>query len=197
MKTKEEKIKDYNEAISTARWIEMNDYFIIDTETTGLQNQQMCQIAILKSDGTQYKSLVKPTIPISPDATRVHGITNEDVQEAPSAASVALMIPEQGMFLGYNSPFDIKTIYNSLEAIEADVPYMDKTYQGYDVMQLYSAFRGEWDEYHGNYRWFKLADACKQCGIEADHTGFHDAMFDVIMTEKLMKYIALQPLVEV
>jgi DNA polymerase-3 subunit epsilon len=192
MKTKEEIIGDRDKAIRDARYILQNPYFILDTETTGLTNAQMCQIAILKSDGTQFKSLVKPTIHIEPGASNVHHITDADVINSPGAHEVLRHIPIFGYLVAYNTPFDLKILQQSLKA-QGHV-YNIEFHSGiYDMMQIYSAFRGIWDDYHGNYKWFKLGDACEQCGIAMD-LELHDAMSDVIMTERLLKYVAEQKL---
>ena len=67
-KIQSEKDADRFEAIEQARWITGGDYCVLDTETTGLINAEMCQIAILHSDGTEFKSLIKPTVKIEPGA---------------------------------------------------------------------------------------------------------------------------------
>ena len=188
MKSNEEKLKDRDQAISDARWILMNPYFIVDTETTGLNNAQMCQIAIVKSDGTQYKSLIKPTVPIEKGATEVHHISDEDVKDAPTVMEIMRYIPIFGIFVAYNANFDWKIIEQSLKA-HGHIFSHNVTI--YDAMTIYSAFKGEWDEYHGNYKWHKLIDACGQCGIEGDDS-FHDALYDAAMTDKLLKYISVQ-----
>jgi hypothetical protein len=62
MKTAEEAVEDRDKAIMDARAILRNPYFVLDTETTGLTKAQMCQVAILKYDGTEYKAI--PTQPM-------------------------------------------------------------------------------------------------------------------------------------
>jgi DNA polymerase-3 subunit epsilon len=152
----------------------------------------MCQIAILHSDGNKYKSLVKPTIPIEAGASAVHHITDEDVKDAPTAIDILRNIPIFGFMVIYNAPFDLKILKQSILA--QGQTYTHEYNTGvYDAMQIYSAFRGEWDDYHGNYRWHKLGVACEQCGIKLD-LELHDAMSDVIMTERLLKYVAEQKL---
>ncbi len=189
-KTKEEKIIDRDKAIKDARWILNNRYFILDTETTGLKNAQMCQIAIVYSDNRKYKSLVKPTIPIEAGATAIHHITDDDVKDAPDATEIVWHIPFFEVFVAYNTPFDMRVLKQSLLAHGYVYNEEDNT-KVFDAMQIYSAFRGEWDDYHGNYKWHKLGIACEQCGIELD-LDLHDAMSDAIMTERLLKYIASQ-----
>jgi hydrogenase maturation factor HypF (carbamoyltransferase family) len=59
----------------------------------------------------------------------------------------------------------------------------------YDAMRLYSHCDGEWNEYFQNYKWHKLGEACRRCGINID-LPLHDAMSDVIMTDRLIHWIA-------
>ena len=69
------------QAIEEARRLLKSDPVILDTETTGLgQNAQICEIAMLLADGALVlNTRVRPTIPISAEATGVHGITDADV----------------------------------------------------------------------------------------------------------------------
>lgn len=191
MKTPEEMIEDRDDAINEARWILNHDYFVLDTETTGLKNAEMCQLAIYKRDGTTFKSLVKPTVPIEPGAMNVHHITDEMVKDAPDAATVIVNLPNNNSFMViYNAKFDLGIIKHSLEAVGS---FIDDHYEVYDAMEIYSKFRGEWNDYYGNYRWHKLEAACSQCGIVLD-LELHDALSDAIMTDRLLRYIGEQKL---
>jgi DNA polymerase-3 subunit epsilon len=190
MKTKEQLINDKDEAIKLASWILLNEYCVIDTETTGITNAEMVQIAILHSNGYQYKSMVKPSKPIEPKASEVHHITDADVERSPSALQIVKSIPVRGLIIIYNAPFDTEVIKNSVAAqggtynFEAGI---------YDAMLIYSAFKGEWNDYRNNYKWHKLGDACRQAGLTIDEE-LHDAMADSIMTERLIKWVAQQKL---
>ena len=62
----------------------------LDTETTGFrETDEVVEISIIDIDGeTLFSSLVKPRIPIPPDAMRVHGITEQMVADAPVWADI-------------------------------------------------------------------------------------------------------------
>jgi DNA helicase-2/ATP-dependent DNA helicase PcrA len=70
------------------------DYTAIDLETTGKDSAtcHVVEIAAVRVRRGQavaeFSSLVRPTIPIPPDATRTHGISNEDVANAPAFADI-------------------------------------------------------------------------------------------------------------
>ena len=63
-----------------------------DTETTGVRPDKDAIIEIAAFDPItkeNYVSFVNPGVPIPPDATAIHHITDEMVQSAPSFAKVA------------------------------------------------------------------------------------------------------------
>jgi DNA polymerase III subunit epsilon len=195
MKNAQEKIIDHDQAIADARWILKNRYFVLDTETTGLGNDaQICQIGMVYYNGKKYKSLVKPTVPIEREASNIHHIIDKDVENAPNITEVVGNIPEYGMFVAYNTPFDMRILKQSLLAY-GNI-YNEKRNTGiYDVMKIYAALKGELDNFNRDYKWYKLEIACKQSGIEVD-LELHDALADAIVTERLLKYIASQDLLE-
>ncbi|MBL3664558.1 3'-5' exonuclease [Streptomyces sp. M2CJ-2] len=84
---------------------------VLDTETTGLHDgARIVEIAVLGVDGSVLlDSLVNPGDPIPADATRIHGITNDTVKDAPSFSS--LLVPLTEALHGrkvviYNRDFD-------------------------------------------------------------------------------------------
>lgn len=68
---------------------------VLDLETTGVapETDRIIEIAILKiyPDGreTKYCKRIDPRVPIPPEATRVHGISNEHVKDCPRFRKVA------------------------------------------------------------------------------------------------------------
>ena len=84
---------------------------IFDLETTGLGfKDKIVEISLIKvyPDGREesYTKRVNPGIPIPPEATKVHGITDEDVKDCPTFKEIAPELYEifKGCDLaGYNS----------------------------------------------------------------------------------------------
>ncbi|WP_052947924.1 3'-5' exonuclease [Aneurinibacillus tyrosinisolvens] len=71
-------------------WDRINDWLILDVETTGLDEEaEIIEIGVIDSqENILFESLIKPTIPIPEEATYIHGITNEAVAEAPNWSEV-------------------------------------------------------------------------------------------------------------
>lgn len=94
----------------------MTKVFIADTETTGLgKDAKVCEYAhlVCKLENnhlvyvSRFESLVNPGIPIPAEATKVHGITDEMVRDAPTLqdilpAALGLMKNEHATVLGHN-----------------------------------------------------------------------------------------------
>jgi DNA polymerase III subunit epsilon len=168
---------DYQEtqeaaALWATKVLAQNDAFILDTETTGLDNRaEVCQIAIITMQGQiLLNSLVKPTRPISANATRIHSITNAIVADAPTIADLAGQLREilgGATVVVYNSAFDLRILEQSLYAVRA--PFELPLFGAYTyecAMEAYAAWVGEWNHYYGNYRYQPLPGG--------DHTALGD-----------------------
>jgi DNA polymerase-3 subunit epsilon len=102
----------------------------IDLETTGvnLGTDRIVEIAIVKimPDGTRQvkRKLINPEMPIPPQSTEVHGISDEMVKDAPTFKQVASEIKqflENCDISGYNSnKFDIPLLVEEFLRIDKD-----------------------------------------------------------------------------
>ena len=94
-----------------------NPIVFFDIESTGLNvaTDRIVEISIVKinPDGSEEIKTrrINPTIPISPEAQKVHGISDEDVKNEPTFAQIAKSLAKwmEGCDIaGYNSmKFDI------------------------------------------------------------------------------------------
>ena len=82
-----------------------------DLETTGLDphEDRIVEIAWLSAtdleEGDAYDTLINPEVPIPAEATEVHGISDEDVAEAPTFEEVAEAVElavRDAVLIGYN-----------------------------------------------------------------------------------------------
>ncbi len=104
---------------------------IFDLETTGVNTatDRIVEISILRVDAshseTSRTQRVNPTIPIPAESTAIHGISNEDVKDAPTFKMIAHEIADflTGCDLaGFNSNrFDLPLLVE--EFLRADVPF--------------------------------------------------------------------------
>jgi DNA polymerase III subunit epsilon len=118
---------------------------IFDLETTGinLSSDRIVEIAIIKimpdSSVQRKRKLLNPEMPIPPQATEVHGITNEMVKDAPTFKQAANEIKQfiDGCDLaGYNSNrFDVPILME--EFLRAGIEIDLKTTKLVDVQRIF------------------------------------------------------------
>jgi DNA polymerase-3 subunit epsilon len=160
------------------------DFLVLDTETTGLQRGEICQVAIIDPTGAvRLDTLVQPVDGIPQDATRIHGITDDMVAAAPRWNHVAPTIQEivRGRDLVvYNAVYDRKMFHQSGEARHMDRIEWKTVARWHCAMLAYAEFWGDWNDYHRNYRWQSLTNACRQQKIEVQAA--HSALGDCLMT---------------
>jgi len=107
-----------------------NAIIFFDLETTGLNiaSDRIVEISWLKIfPGGEEKSntfLVNPTIPIDPRATEIHGITDDDIKDAPAFKEIAQNLANEFEgcdFAGFNSnKFDIPLLAEEFLRAEID-----------------------------------------------------------------------------
>jgi DNA polymerase-3 subunit epsilon len=118
---------------------------VFDTETTGLSREtdQIVQFHATKirKDGKKesLSYLIKPTIKIPPEASKVHGITNEKVAKEKGFSYYAKTINDfmSGSYVaGYNiNTFDLPILERQLK--EAGIKEPLKNTQAYDAFIVY------------------------------------------------------------
>ena len=87
----------------------------LDTETTGIQDCRLVELAWSEPSGRILTVRAKPPIPISEEATAIHGITEEDVMGLPAFvdnmqyAKIKELI-EGSVVIAHNAPFDIDVL---------------------------------------------------------------------------------------
>lgn len=169
--------RDRDEAIRQARvWLHSPRTIILDTETTDLDGY-LVQIAAIDTTGqVVLDTLVNPRAPISAGARRVHGMSDDQVADAPTFEQIAddlLVLLRGRRIVTYNADFDSGILQNELARLAGGFA------RGWDAaravmrqqhwrcaMTLYAAYVGEYSDYHGSYRWQPLAGG--------DHTALGD-----------------------
>ena len=115
-----------------------NPLVFFDLETTGINivSDRIVEISYLKvypnGDEESRTRRINPEMPIPPQATEVHGITDEDVKDAPTFKSIAKSLASQieGCDLaGYNSNrFDIPLLAEEFLRAEVDIDLMKRKF---------------------------------------------------------------------
>jgi DNA polymerase III epsilon subunit-like protein len=159
----------------------------LDTETTALKNARICDIAVIAQDGTVLlDTLVKPGCPIPPEATKVHGITDEMVKDAPTWGAIegALdAVLDLRTVVIYNRGYDEPIIQEHQRSIDSSL--FVANWQC--AMLAYSDYDGSVGNY-GSLKWHKLDAAAAHFGIEP---GGHRARADAETTRRVVHAMAL------
>ncbi len=172
--------EDWRRARDWARdLLALEDWILLDTETTGLgPDAEIVKISVVAPDGQVLLSThVRPTVPIPPEATRVHGITDAMVADAPAWPEVWPSL--KGLLAGkltiaYNAAFDERILCQTARRHGTERPELR-----WDcAMEWYAMWMGEWSDYHGNYRWPRLPRSS------------HDALGDCMATLAVIRNMA-------
>lgn len=165
-------------AAQAAAWLADENALIFDTETTGLDGSaEIVQLAVTDMRGAVLlDALVSPTVPVSPGAAAIHGITAAHLA---LAAPIGAFLPVlRALFRGrtvvvYNADYDTRLLRQSVQARGMD-DFIDWTrdLDGHFgcrfvcAMHVYSQWVGEWNPRYKSYRWQRLPGG--------DHTALGD-----------------------
>lgn len=172
--------------------IRRDEFAVLDTETTGLHVGEIVQIAIVDNTGkTLLDTLVKPVLGIPSDATGIHGITNEMVTDALGwniiAPQVMDIIKGRDLVV-YNAKYDRKMMHQSNEHYSLEKIHWAEIARWWCAMEAYAEFYGDWNSYHGSFRWQSLTNAMFQQDLSTQTA--HSALGDCLMTLALVRKMA-------
>ena len=136
---------------------------VFDLETTGVDpdKDRIVQIAIIRIEPggrrTTFETLVNPEMPIPPGATKVHGISDDQVSDQPTFAQIHREVEEylkDAVLAGFNSiNFDTPLLMAEMKRVDADfdlkgVKQLDamRIFHTMERRDLTSAFRFYCDE---------------------------------------------------
>ena len=130
-------------------------FIILDTETTGLEVYQGHRIieigAVLLNDRKKseehFHTYLNPSRLIDEEASKVHGIMNEDLLDKPFFEEVAeefLEFVDGSTLVIHNAAFDVGFLNNELKLASSKYPILDDTLAIEDALALGKArFPGE------------------------------------------------------
>ncbi len=118
-------------------------FFDLETTGTNVVKDRIVEISIFKvspdGKGETLTRLVNPTIPISPEATSIHGISDEDVADAPTFAQIASELEQffhNADLAGYNSnKFDVPMLIE--EFLRCGIQFDIKKRRLVDVQNIF------------------------------------------------------------
>jgi DNA polymerase III subunit epsilon len=152
----------------------------VDLETTGLDpsKDRICQIGMILPNGKEVEYLINPEIPIPEEASRLHGITDEMVEDAPKFKDLSKLIIEaleaSEIFVAYNSSFDFSFLQYEL--------YRDSKYElresNFVFIDPYRVFKKMFPHSLQNAYRFYLGEEMQDA---------HSAMADIIATKKILE----------
>lgn len=176
-----------------ANWVYgVQTHYFLDTETSGKgDDDEIIEIAIVDDSGNVLlNSRVRPSsqVSIHPEAYTIHGISLEDLKNAPAITSLTIqdeplldwLIDHEDVIVTYGADFDARLLFQSFKTSH-------QTFQC--AMKAYAKFNGVKHPKTGDWQYVKLSEACKQ--MDVDHKPDHSAINDVQATRELVKALAL------
>lgn len=188
----------------------MKLYMVLDTETTGFNPGQICQLSyIIFNENAILKAFNKFYAVKSVDegASKVHGLTVEKLQELSGGLGFADGIGEivedlvsvDKIFI-HNSPFDIRFMKAEFERLDLAFRFDSKAYctmnHHTNIIKL-PPHAGK-----SGYKWPKLSETLEYYKIpeelvltdtkrmfECEDAGLHDARFDTTVLFHIVKHM--------
>ena len=158
-------------------------FTFIDVETTGLSPRaaRVCEVAAISFTGAErvgtLAELINPGLPIPPEVSRIHGITDAMVKERPGFGGVAprlLAMLENSVLVAHNAGFDIGFLRAECERVGLRFP---KLY----VVDTYLIAKKNW-----KFRSNRLGNIAAELNISNEN--WHRALSDVEMTRKIFEH---------
>jgi len=107
------------------------NFIAIDFETAKYSRESACSVGLVKyidgnASDTFYSLIRPPKLYIRPDFTEIHGLTVDDVKDAPAFADIweSKIKPfiDELPLAAHNAPFDMGVLQAVLEWYELDIP---------------------------------------------------------------------------
>tara|TARA_B100000029_G_scaffold450013_1_gene473690 strand:+ start:534 stop:1214 length:681 start_codon:yes stop_codon:yes gene_type:complete len=163
----------------------MNEIFL-DTETTGLsveQNHRVVEIACIETNnlvptGKIFYKLINPERKIPEEATKIHGYTNEKLEQEPKFKEIAnefLEFISGKKLIIHNAPFDIGFLNNELK--KANMKILDDKKNVIDTLDFARS------KYPGSSN--SLDNLCKKFNIDLSKRTKHNALLDCELLRKV------------
>ena len=156
-------------------------YIILDTETTGLEVKQGHRVieigAVLlnnrKKSEEHFHTYLNPFRLIDEEATKVHGITNQDLEDKPSFDEIAeefIQFVEGSTLVIHNAPFDLGFLNTELNMASSAYPKLE------DICDVEDSLLIARDKYPGQRN--SLDALANRLNVSGYDRTFHGALLD-------------------
>ena len=158
-------------------------FTFIDVETTGLspRSARVCELAAISFRGRDrlgsMAELINPGMPIPPEVSRIHGITDAMVKDSPRFDRVVLKLVdmlESSVIVAHNAEFDLGFLRAECERSWAKIPDRPVV----DTLALARRI--------GTFKSNRLGNIAAELNISSE--GWHRALADVEMTRKIFDH---------
>ena len=175
-------------------------YIILDTETTGLEVKQGHRVieigAVLLNDRKKsqdhFHSYLNPSRLIDEEASKVHGITNADLEDQPGFEEIAeefIQFIEGSTLVIHNAPFDVGFLNNELRLASSSYPMIE------DLCEIEDSLLIARDKYPGQRN--SLDALATRYDISGYDRTFHGALLDAnILADVYMRLTGGQSMFE-
>ena len=158
-----------------------NKYIVLDTETTGLEVKQGHRVieigAVLLNDRKKseehFHSYLNPSRLIDEEASKVHGITNEELEDKPSFDEIAeefINFIEGSTLVIHNASFDVGFLNNEFQLASTSYPKIE------DICEVEDSLTIARDKFPGQRN--SLDALATRYDISGYDRTFHGALLD-------------------
>lgn len=164
--------------------VKLKDFVAVNIETTGLNPEtngiiHFCAVKVIDEKIVDsFNTYIKSELPVPENVSKITGITNDMLKNAPSIDDVMsrfLSFAEKLIPLSYNTQFDISFINKYLQ--EKNLPQYKEYIDMLDFVY----------EKLPTLRCYKLSNLYRELGIEETHNLLEETMAIVEMYQKLCK----------
>lgn len=151
----------------------MKPLFFLDTETTGLKDPRLLQLAFVTYGVEPFNRMYKPPVPIEIEAMEINHVTEKMVADKPAFSADAQEVREilgKGIVVAHNAEFDLRVL-------EAENVFI------HDVICTKKVAKHLWPDLKAH----RLQYLRYHFGIEID-AGAHEAMADVKVLQAVFAY---------
>jgi DNA polymerase-3 subunit alpha (Gram-positive type) len=158
-------------------------FTFLDVETTGLspRTSRVCEVALVGFQRgcrvSHFSSLVNPGLPIPPETTKIHGITDAMVAGSPAFPELApriIALLEGSVIVAHNAEFDLSFIEMEFSRAGLNLPQLPVI----DTLHI--------ARHLGGFSNNRLGTIAKELDISAEN--WHRALSDVEITRKIFEH---------